>query len=179
MLMMWTKRLRWSRLEGRGQALVELAITAPVLLTMLLGICELGNAYNAHLSLVAAAREGARLAARGGVYTDDAMRQVIVLHAGSLDLAGDGSIVVTWIKSDAGGFTSYTTRTLLGTASSKFSAAELAALQQAATGSDPAYLGKEGIAVVEVFYNYRTLTNLLGRTFPMYSYTIMPISAPS
>ncbi|MCL5026343.1 MAG: pilus assembly protein [Chloroflexi bacterium] len=171
---------KWrGRFSRRGQALVELALTAPILIVMLLGVCELGVAYNAHVALVGAAREGARLAARGGVYTDDSMREVVKLHAGSLDITDNGSIVVTKITVSGGAFTSYTTSNLLGSASSKFTSADLSAIQAAAAASDPTYLGNEKIVVVEVFYNYQTLTNLFGQTFPMYSYTIMPVSAPS
>ncbi len=49
-----------SRRDDRGAAMVEFAIVLPVLLLILLGIIEFGRAYNAQVSIQAAAREGAR-----------------------------------------------------------------------------------------------------------------------
>ena len=46
--------------DDRGAAMVEFAIVLPVLLLILLGIIEFGRAYNAQVSIQAAAREGAR-----------------------------------------------------------------------------------------------------------------------
>jgi Flp pilus assembly protein TadG len=48
------------RRDDRGAAMVEFAIVLPVLLLILLGIIEFGRAYNAQVSIQAAAREGAR-----------------------------------------------------------------------------------------------------------------------
>ena len=56
-----------SRRDDRGAAMVEFAIVLPVLLLILMGIIEFGRAYNAQVSIQAAAREGAReLALRHG-----------------------------------------------------------------------------------------------------------------
>jgi Flp pilus assembly protein TadG len=53
--------------DDRGAAMVEFAIVLPVLLLVLMGIIEFGRAYNAQVSIQAAAREGAReLALRHG-----------------------------------------------------------------------------------------------------------------
>jgi Flp pilus assembly protein TadG len=46
--------------DDRGAVMVEFAIILPVLLLILLGIIEFGRAYNAQVSIQAAAREGAR-----------------------------------------------------------------------------------------------------------------------
>jgi len=51
-----------SRRDGRGQALVELALILPILLMLLLGIFEFGRAWNTKQVITDAAREGARLA---------------------------------------------------------------------------------------------------------------------
>lgn len=48
------------RHDDRGAVMVEFAIVLPVLLLILLGIIEFGRAYNAQVSIQAAAREGAR-----------------------------------------------------------------------------------------------------------------------
>jgi Flp pilus assembly protein TadG len=44
----------------RGASVVEFAIIAPLLLSMLLGVIDFGVAYSENISLQAAAREGAR-----------------------------------------------------------------------------------------------------------------------
>jgi Flp pilus assembly protein TadG len=47
----------------RGQALVEAALVLPLLLLVLVGIMEVGRAWNIHQVVTHAAREGARAAA--------------------------------------------------------------------------------------------------------------------
>jgi Flp pilus assembly protein TadG len=54
----------------RGQSLVELALTLPVLLLLLVGVVEVGNGLNAYLTVVDAAREGARYGITGRVDCD-------------------------------------------------------------------------------------------------------------
>ncbi|OQY26158.1 MAG: hypothetical protein B6I34_00345 [Anaerolineaceae bacterium 4572_32.1] len=51
--------------QSKGQSLVELAITFPILLMFLVGIIEVGWALHSYLVIVNANREGARFAARG------------------------------------------------------------------------------------------------------------------
>jgi Flp pilus assembly protein TadG len=46
--------------DDRGAAMVEFAVVLPVLVLILMGIIEFGRAYNAQVSIQAAAREGAR-----------------------------------------------------------------------------------------------------------------------
>ncbi|MCX7853472.1 MAG: TadE/TadG family type IV pilus assembly protein [Anaerolineae bacterium] len=55
-------RQRWflSGRRERGNALVELALTLPLLLMLTLGAIELGRGLNTYLALVNASREGAR-----------------------------------------------------------------------------------------------------------------------
>ena len=53
---------RKSREGERGQALVEFAITVPILLFLLLGIVDFARAWNVYQVLTDAGREGARLA---------------------------------------------------------------------------------------------------------------------
>src|SRR3990172_6853881 len=52
--------------RGRGQSMVEFALTAPLLVLMFLGLIEIGNALNSYLTVLASARDAARLAAQGG-----------------------------------------------------------------------------------------------------------------
>ena len=51
-----------SRTRERGSAMVETAITIPLLLMMMVGIFEVGRAYETWQVLTNAAREGARMA---------------------------------------------------------------------------------------------------------------------
>lgn len=48
--------------HDRGQSLVELAIVLPILLALLVGIFEMGRAWNVYQVVTNAAREGARTA---------------------------------------------------------------------------------------------------------------------
>ncbi len=51
------------RHDERGAAVVEFALVAPLLLTMVLGIAEFGRAYHVQGDLSQAAREGVRIMA--------------------------------------------------------------------------------------------------------------------
>ena len=68
---------------------------------------------------------------------------------------------------------------VLGQRLNKADAASLAALQSQLTASDPGYLRNEEFVIVEVFYNHPTITGFPSAVLPMYSYTVMPVSAPS
>lgn len=58
------KRALRRLIEGSGgQAMVEAALVMPILLLLVIGIVELGRAWNAHQVLTDAARQGARIAA--------------------------------------------------------------------------------------------------------------------
>jgi Flp pilus assembly protein TadG len=65
---------------------VELALTAPVLVLMVLGLAELGNGINSYLTIVAAARDGARLGAEGAA-SDATIVALVAKEAERLDPA--------------------------------------------------------------------------------------------
>ncbi|MCL6451435.1 MAG: pilus assembly protein [Acetobacteraceae bacterium] len=71
--------------QGRGQAVVELALLLPVLLLVLLGIAEVGRLVAVDLALQHAAREGARLGATGA--SDAEITQRVLDSAVLLDPA--------------------------------------------------------------------------------------------
>jgi Flp pilus assembly protein TadG len=58
--------VRWLKRSQRGQALIEFAISAPVLVIMLLGLVEFGHGLNSYLTVVASARDAARFGAQQG-----------------------------------------------------------------------------------------------------------------
>ncbi len=55
-------RKLWGRGES-GQGAVELALTLPIIFTVIMGVVELGVAFNAYVTVASAAREGARAGA--------------------------------------------------------------------------------------------------------------------
>jgi len=67
-------RSRW--FGRRGSAVVETAVVAPLLVTCMFGILELGQAYNVKQTISLAAREGARAAALPGGTLADAQASV-------------------------------------------------------------------------------------------------------
>ena len=60
-----TKELNAGSPSGRGQSLVEMAIIAPLLLLLFLGVLEVGWAIRGYIVLLNADREATRFAARG------------------------------------------------------------------------------------------------------------------
>jgi Flp pilus assembly protein TadG len=95
-----TSRFR-RRHRERGQALIEFALTAPILLTLLLGLIEIGNGLNSYIKVVSITRDAARLGAQtcSGVTTtcDTSLRDLARTEGASL--RGDE---MTWIGSPTG-----------------------------------------------------------------------------
>jgi Flp pilus assembly protein TadG len=66
------------RMRGEsGQGLVEMAILLPMLLVLIVGVVEIANGLNAYITVVSAARDGARIAAKGNA--DDVAIQNLVI----------------------------------------------------------------------------------------------------
>lgn len=68
-------RLRRMRQE-RGAALLEMALTLPLLLLVCVGILEFGRAYQTWQVMTNAAREGARIAVLPGITNTDVTNRV-------------------------------------------------------------------------------------------------------
>jgi Flp pilus assembly protein TadG len=51
--------------------MIEFALTAPMLIVLLLGLVEMGHAFNSYMTIVAAARDSARLGAQISSYPPD------------------------------------------------------------------------------------------------------------
>lgn len=66
------KKIRRENTEhkSRGAVAVEFALVAPILLSVVVGIVEFANAYNAQISVTQAAREAARTMAVKNSQTD-------------------------------------------------------------------------------------------------------------
>lgn len=73
-----------------GQAAVEFALVAPVLIALLLAIIQAGVAFNHYLAVTDAARAAAReaITARVAGITVDDIQQAAQSSAGGLDLTG-------------------------------------------------------------------------------------------
>jgi len=80
----------------KGAALLEAAITVPIILLISVGIFEFGRAYQTWQVLTNAAREGARLAVTpGSTDTDVTTRVRNYMQAGQLDNAATATITIT------------------------------------------------------------------------------------
>jgi len=79
----------------KGAALLEAAITVPIILLISVGIFEFGRAYQTQQVLVNAAREGARIAVIEGT-TDENIRARVRQYAtgGGLKTIDDSNILV-------------------------------------------------------------------------------------
>ena len=80
----------------RGAALLETAITIPIILLISVGIFEFGRAYQTWQVLTNAAREGARVAILSGT-SDDQIRTVVnnYMTGGRLTAVDTANIAIT------------------------------------------------------------------------------------
>lgn len=79
----------------KGQALAEFALVVPVLLILLVGIFEIGYGLNSYLTVVDAARDGARLGSKGSA-SDDEIKSLVVQETERLTGGVDvGDITIT------------------------------------------------------------------------------------
>jgi Flp pilus assembly protein TadG len=90
------RTLRTAPRSERGAALVEMALTLPLLLLITMGIVEFGRAYQTWQVLTNAAREGARIAVLPGV-TDAAVQGRVqdYLIAGQLSDPASATVAIT------------------------------------------------------------------------------------
>jgi hypothetical protein len=65
--------------KERGQSLIEFALTAPMLIVLLLGLVEMGHAFNSYMTIVASSRDSARMAAQLGVTSNNARTTLLNL----------------------------------------------------------------------------------------------------
>ncbi len=87
-------RIRALLIGEQGQALLETALTLPLLLIVSVGIFEFGRAFQTWQVLTNAAREGARIAVMPGPVTGVDTRVRNYLTDGQLDAAASATIVV-------------------------------------------------------------------------------------
>jgi len=86
------KRMR----SEKGAALLEAAITVPIILLISVGIFEFGHAYQTWQVLTNAAREGARIAVLTGTTDADVTTRVRnYMQSGSLPNYGTAKVTIT------------------------------------------------------------------------------------
>ena len=91
------------RRSERGAALLEVAITLPLLLLVSVGIFEFGRAYQTWQVLTNAAREGARMAVLPGSQPDEVKAVVTAyLEDGKLSKFGSATVDVSASKISLG-----------------------------------------------------------------------------
>lgn len=89
---------------NKGQALVETALIAPLLIFLLIGVFETGYALRSYLVLANASREAARFAVRPGYLTyDEAGYNRVVSHtlnsiSGQIPFTQGGTVIVSVIS---------------------------------------------------------------------------------
>jgi hypothetical protein len=71
------------RRRERGQAIAETGLLLPFFLILILGVVEVTNAMNAYVTLIASARDGARLGSKG-LATDPEIKNLIVVETDRL-----------------------------------------------------------------------------------------------
>jgi hypothetical protein len=170
----------------RGQSLVEVALTMPLLLLLLLLAVEVAHGFHSFNILVAASREGGRLGSRGETIFDDTELATIVQNSTSdLGFFEDGrgrAVIIRVSVNDAGEIDEYDCKVATsvysisdcGPSDTEFSQGDLQALLSAS--SPPAATDK--FIVVELFYDHPLLllNSVIENPLPMHTYAIMPES---
>jgi Flp pilus assembly protein TadG len=91
------------RKTQQGQSTVEFAVILPVLLTILLGIVELGSVFSDYIAVTGAARDAARVASVSRLRADGESAAIAAgrASAGGLDSARLGiDVDTTWEQGD-------------------------------------------------------------------------------
>jgi TadE-like protein len=83
-----------------GQGVVEFALALPVILIILLGMVEFGNAYDRVHGLASLSREGANIAARGTALNE--VLTTVMADGETLRMSGNGGAIVSRIVVDQG-----------------------------------------------------------------------------
>ncbi|MBN3562851.1 TadE/TadG family type IV pilus assembly protein [Aliamphritea spongicola] len=86
--------------KSKGLATVEMVFIIPVLLLLGLGVIELSHAIQAKNISTALAREGANLASRSTVDSDQQIMDALALSADPLDFSQEGIIYISVIVGD-------------------------------------------------------------------------------
>lgn len=191
--------------KQRGQSFLELALVLSILIFMLAGVVEFGYLLNQYITLVEGTRETARVLSPqkffddngvpindeiyasgaahlgGGLYVQDGVPLVAPLESSSIwpitldETIGDDIIISIFSIGDDGSLTRYPDAdgySHFNNKESRFTDAEISA--KLVSGAP-----KTGAVLVEVYYHYHQILNLLeGWTGPIevHAYSILPLS---
>jgi hypothetical protein len=139
----------------RGLALAEFAILLPLLLMLVLGVVEYGNALSRMHTLSSLSREGANLASRGSTLPE--VLTNVLTNGSDISLASQGGVVASRLEVQGG-----SARIMEQAASTGYGGTS----RIGGTGAPAAGTGTWGLAegqvvyVVEIFYNYSRVTPL-------------------
>jgi Flp pilus assembly protein TadG len=137
----------------RGQAAVELALVAPILLMLFVGIIEFGRAFETVQALSGLSREGANLAGRG-TELDDAVA-VTMANGQDISLATRGGVIASRVARQANGMIVEDQIASSGYGGrSRYGAKGGVATGLVATN----FTTGQTIHIVEVFYRFSTVT---------------------
>jgi Flp pilus assembly protein TadG len=128
--------------DDRGQAVIELALTLPLLLLVVLGIFDFGFMFQRYEIVTNAAREGARVGVLPGYSTTDAANRAL----NYLDAGGLGGASITTVASGS----CNTSRAIA--ADTRCAAATVGTTTLPAVGGNPAKVVDQ--ITVEVQYDY-------------------------
>jgi len=132
-----------------GVASIEFALLAPMLLVLVLGMCQFGITLNQYLTLTNAVRSGARVLSisRGGATPwTDTINQIY----GSAPNLTQGSLTITM--------------SISGTACASDAACKTALLAAGATGAPAAVTASYPCSLAFFGYNFASVCNLSSQT---------------
>jgi len=178
----------------RGQGLVEMVLVLPFLLVLVVGIVEAGVALNRQLTVVNAAREGARFGAFGATPAD-IHTQTLLATSQMFEFTEENAVVVViqaTTNEDGDDFEEWTENiypadVTVSRAISRLHATQgevLAELQEGiAPGDWPDKVGNVKLVVVDVRYDHLSMLGLplvgaLADQIPIGSWTAMRLTAP-
>jgi Flp pilus assembly protein TadG len=85
-----------------GQSIVEFAMVLPFMLTLVLGIIEVGYALYENHIIITMAREGSNLISRQSTL-DEAETAIVAASAGPVNLSNDGKLIFSVVRLGTGG----------------------------------------------------------------------------
>lgn len=138
-----------------GQELVEFVLVLPILLVVLFGLVELGNAYEVGHAMSTLSREGANVASRGAEL--DEVLELVLVNGQPIALPARGGAIATRLQVEDG-----VPRVVAQRASEGLEGRS----ELGPVGSAPPGLAGLGLVdgrryhVLELFYDYRTITPL-------------------
>lgn len=162
----------WTKFsQDSGQALVELAISLSLLITLVFGVIDFTRAIYDIEIMNSLTREGANLVSRGTTLANAA--SAVVIGSGSLNLTTSGRVILTSVTNQNGAIT----------VSGQISEGGISAISKIGATGKPASLPADVIPqpnqtayVAEVYYSFQPITpigDLLNRVlFPSQLYDV-------